>query len=147
MKLTKNKLKQLITEELSKKLNENQGYIDKLVGMVLSGNPAATRQGLVLAETLDYVFDFEESDVGNDPTQKTRAVRFNAYPEFANALSSAFSYVSETNPDFLWGKLSSFMSYPVPENSANPDYYKLYFNIYDPDWGEELKFTPQGNTK
>ena len=144
MKLTKNKLKQLITEELSKKLNENQGYIDKLVGMVLSGNPAATRQGLVLAETLDYVFDFVESDLDYDPTQKARAIRFNAYSEFADALIDAFQ---KLDFELSFGKLENFMMRQGPESPGNPDYYKFYFNIFDPDWGEELKFTPQGTTK
>jgi len=144
MKLSKQKLEQLIKEELSKKLNEDQGYIDKLVPMVLSGNPAETRQGLVLAETLDYIFDFVESDLDHDPTQKARAVRFNAYPEFAEALLNAFQKLDFEDS---FGKLENFMMYQVPEPPVNPDYYKFYFNIYDPDWGEELKFTPQGTIK
>ena len=143
MKLTNKKLERLIKEELSKKLNENQGYIDKLVPMVLSGNPAETRQGLVLAETLDYIFDFVESDFV-DFTQKARAVRFNAYPEFADALLNAFQKLDFEDS---FGKLENFMMYPVPEPPENPDYYKFYFNFYDPDWGEELKLTPQGKLK
>ena len=141
MKLSKQKLEQLIKEELSKKLNEDQGYIDKLVPMVLSGNPAETRQGLVFAETLDYIFEFVESDLDHDPTKKVRAVRFNAYPEFAEALLNAFQKLDFEDS---FSKLENFMMYPVPERPQNPDYYKFYFNIYDPDWGEELKFTPQG---
>ena len=156
MNLSKQKLEQLIKEELSKKLNEDQGYIDKLVPMVLSGNPAETRQGLVFAETLDYIFDFVESDLEieqafyskenwlQNPEQKARAVRFNAYPEFADALLNAFQKLDFEDS---FSKLENFMMYPVPERPQNPDYYKFYFNIYDPDWGEELKFTPQGTIK
>ena len=155
MKLTKNKLEQLITEELSKKLNENQDNLNKIINLIVTGNPSggppnpspeAIRQGLVLAETFDYIFDFVESDLEHDPTKKARALKFNAYPEFAIAFRDVVMNRFKT-AGIMNEIIRNFMMFEYPQNSTNPDYYKFYFNLIDPNWGEPMKFTPLGEIK
>jgi hypothetical protein len=136
MKLTKKKLEQLITEEmLKKKLNENQDHIDKLVNMINSSDPETIRQGLLFAEAIDYIYNFQETDLFPEEwmPKTTRVVEFEAAPEFAVAL---FNSVKSDNLRIPGKTIYNFDIKPKPPTEASA--HQIYFNFEDPDFEERM---------
>ena len=135
MKITKQKLEQLITEELLKNLNENQNHINKLVSMINSNEPEAIRQGLSFAEALDYIYNFQESGLFPEEwmPKTTRVVQFESTPEFAVAL---FNSVKSDNLRIAGKSIINFDIKPKPPKET--DTYKIYFNFEDPDFEDRM---------